>query len=125
MSRGLIVKPELNFSAIPVWQPRQHFGHSLAGSRMTPGRCDVGQGDQNEGAVLQPWVRQDQTVGGAGRLYVWVQGAPGVLRAIIRRNPLAHGQQVDVDYARAPAAAIALSSHLGLDFVQDLQQCRW
>lgn len=70
---------------------------------MTPIRRHIGQGYQHKGAILQPWVRQDQLVGRLALLRFGGKIAPMLVGLQVGQNHISHCQKIDIQGPRAPA----------------------
>ncbi len=70
---------------------------------MHPIRRYIRKWDQNEGPVLQSWMRQDQLVGGLASLRVGRQISPVVVRFAVGQDRITKGQKVDIQRPHSPA----------------------
>ena len=95
-----------------------HLRDGLAGEGMGPVGGHIQQGDEDEGAVLQAGVGQDQTVRGFAALERGVEVALVGLRGGIGQDGLAEGEKVEVERAHAPAG-FAGAAMRGLDPVEE------
>ena len=122
-SRSVFMHPIDRHDPGPVrlWQRRGHRGHRAAGQRVPPARRDLGQGDQDEAALLDPRMRQDQLVRRLDALAVGRQPAPAGVTRRVRQHRRAEEQQVQIDRPGAPAR-LTRPLEPRLDLVQPGQQ---
>ncbi len=93
----------MNCHSFRLWKGGEHFRCCLSQNRVPPVGGHVIHGDQNEGAVLQTRMRQDQGVGCLTYLLAHRESAPYLKSRKIRPNLLIAGDQIDVQCAGCPA----------------------